>query len=205
MVNAILEVSKDGIEKGNVELKVYNPSNNKKKGATIELRKMSGHDYSHVESLRNMIEAILDGLLSGEEIETVLKNLKEGSKASKIVIKPKLFTCQVCNFQTKVGPALKTHVTKTHGNSLGTSVTKSNCTSCSYEAKTKSTLNEHIKYTHKQKIKRPKDAMTCSVENCHSTFSSEDNLKEHKETQHEGANKKIKISSSPSSSPPRKI
>ena len=44
MVDAILEVSEDGIEKGNVEIKVYNPSNNKKKGATIELRKMSGHD-----------------------------------------------------------------------------------------------------------------------------------------------------------------
>ena len=46
-VNVILEIAEDGIEKGNVEQKVYNPRNNKKKGATRELRKMSGHDYSY--------------------------------------------------------------------------------------------------------------------------------------------------------------
>ena len=38
MVNAVIEVSSAGGVKGNVELKVYNPSNNKKKGATIELQ-----------------------------------------------------------------------------------------------------------------------------------------------------------------------
>ena len=46
MLNAILETSVNGGSKGNAEIKVYNPSLNKKK-----LRKMSGFDYSQVEIL----------------------------------------------------------------------------------------------------------------------------------------------------------
>ena len=51
MLNAIIEVSK-GATKGNVELKIYNPSVKKKKGATVEMRKTPGFEYSHVELLR---------------------------------------------------------------------------------------------------------------------------------------------------------
>ena len=47
MINAIVEVStKNEVEKGNVELKIYNPSLNKKKGATIEMRKVLDFEYS---------------------------------------------------------------------------------------------------------------------------------------------------------------
>ena len=36
MLNAIIEISPNGGSKGNVEIKIYNPSLNKKKGATLE-------------------------------------------------------------------------------------------------------------------------------------------------------------------------
>ena len=41
MLNGIIEVSA-GEDKGNVEFKIYNPSLNRKKGATLALRKMTG-------------------------------------------------------------------------------------------------------------------------------------------------------------------
>ena len=44
MIYATVEVENED-EKGNVNLKVYNPSQNKKKGATIEIRKISDSDY----------------------------------------------------------------------------------------------------------------------------------------------------------------
>ena len=40
-ITAIVEITDGGGAKGNVQLKVYNPSTSKKKGATIEIRKMS--------------------------------------------------------------------------------------------------------------------------------------------------------------------
>jgi hypothetical protein len=57
MINAVVEVGDSA--KGNVELKVYNPSLSKKKGATIEMRKVSDFEYCHVEQLRNIIIQIL--------------------------------------------------------------------------------------------------------------------------------------------------
>ena len=47
MLSAIVEVDVIGVAKGNVELKIYVPS--KKKGATLELRKISSFEYTHVE------------------------------------------------------------------------------------------------------------------------------------------------------------
>ena len=49
MINAIVEVGVGETEIGNVEMKVYDPSLDKKKGATVELRKMSDSDYNYVE------------------------------------------------------------------------------------------------------------------------------------------------------------
>ena len=52
---ATVEVDEDGGVRGNVQVKVYIPSTNKKKGATIKLRKLSDFDYSFVEKLKNVI------------------------------------------------------------------------------------------------------------------------------------------------------
>ena len=80
MVNAIVEVtSVNGNDKGNVELKVYNPSLNKKKGATIELRKMSGFDYHHVDKLKNILTALLDEVIAGGNIEQIAHSVVKNS------------------------------------------------------------------------------------------------------------------------------
>ena len=116
IVNAIVEVTVSGVVKGNVELKVYNPSLNKKKGATIEMRKMSDFDNTNVECLKSMITGILDGLLEGMDVEEVLKNDGKFIKkpVSKVTSKPKLFTCDICRWKTKFGTALKAHKTRIH-------------------------------------------------------------------------------------------
>ena len=62
---SILEVGEVNEEKGNVEIKVHAPG---KKGATIELRKMSGFEYHYVELLKSMITAFIDGFISGEDV-----------------------------------------------------------------------------------------------------------------------------------------
>ena len=68
MYNAIVEVSNDdAADKGSVELKVHNPSLDKKKSATLEIRKISDSEYSHVEKLRDIITTLLDDFLSGKE------------------------------------------------------------------------------------------------------------------------------------------
>ena len=47
-ISATIEVHDKNGDKGNVDLKVYNPSLNNKKGATIELRKMLDFEYKYV-------------------------------------------------------------------------------------------------------------------------------------------------------------
>ena len=94
MVNTIVEiVSTEGV-KGNAELKVYNPSLNKKKGATMEIRKVSDFEYVHVENLRNVLTGLLDSVNAGDVagfVNTGIKNKIIG----KVTSKPKLFTCDV--------------------------------------------------------------------------------------------------------------
>ena len=77
MVNAIVEVTVCGSIKGNVELKVYNPSVVKKKGATIEMRKVTDFGYENVVYLKDMICNVLDGLIAGGDVPGVLKNLSK--------------------------------------------------------------------------------------------------------------------------------
>ena len=66
-----VEVSGDG-SKGNAELKIYKPNPDKKKGATLELRKKPGFDYDVVKKLKTMITIIVDGFIAGDEIEDIL-------------------------------------------------------------------------------------------------------------------------------------
>ena len=191
MAIAVIEVSSEGGAKGNVELKIYNPSVHKKKGATIEMRKMSGYDYVHVEILKNMITILLDGFIAGDDIEEVLK--KDPSvKPDRVVSKPKLFSCVLCNFQTRFGSALKAHNTRIHVNSQ-IPIKQSLHDSCVSESVPKQTQN----------VKRAKSSVNCK--SCNSTFSTVDKLKEHEKNQHM---KSDQLDSpdmiSPSASPPRK-
>ena len=101
MINAIVEVSVGETEIGNVEMKVYDPSLDKKKGATVELRKMSDSDYNYVEKLRSIVTCLLDKFLSG-------KDLKHKTCVG-ISDELKSFTCNICNWTTKFDPILKGH------------------------------------------------------------------------------------------------
>ena len=115
MINAIVEVVCSDAVKGNVELKVYNPSNNKKKVATMELRKVSDFEYNFVEKLRDIITCLLDNFIKGDDSEVFEKNKVNGG----ITSKPKLFTCDVCDWQTRFAAALKGHKKIIHSNPSG--------------------------------------------------------------------------------------
>ena len=61
---------------GNAELKVYNLSISKRKGATIEIRKLSDYEYEHVETLRNIVICLLDSFIDGDEANIITKEIK---------------------------------------------------------------------------------------------------------------------------------
>ena len=185
MINAIVEVtSKEGI-KGNAELKVYNPSLNKKKGATIEIRKVTDFDYVLVEALRNIITGLLDCIISGRE--TGIHNIDSKNKtSSRVTSKPKLFTCDVCSWQTKFGSALKAHMKRIHSNTQAFESISS----------MSAPLDDQIEA--KETRKRSKIPFQCKKDSCDSAFEFSDKLKEHIITEHEN------LVDSPSSSPPRK-
>ena len=90
MVNAVVEVTFKNVMKGHVELKVYNPSINKKKGATIEIRKMPDYEYLWVERLRDILINLLERFIDGEVLETASKGLIN-SVPGRVTSKPKLF------------------------------------------------------------------------------------------------------------------
>ena len=80
MDDCTIEVSGDG-SKGNAELKIYNQNPEKKKAATLELRKKPGFDYDVVQKLKKVINIILDGFIAGDEIEDILsKSTKYNNK-----------------------------------------------------------------------------------------------------------------------------
>ena len=58
----IIEVKDEKNQKGHVELKLHASG---KKGATTELKKMSGVEYFYVELLKSMITMFLDGFIEG--------------------------------------------------------------------------------------------------------------------------------------------
>ena len=153
MVNATVEVStKDG-KKGNVELKVHNPSLNKKKGATIEMRKMADFEYIYVEKLRNVITYLLDSFISGEGAELFTKDLK--SKIFGITSKPQLFTCDVCDWQTKFGAALKGHKKRIHENTKKRPIGMLKCENCESEFECSDKLSEHMQTQHVPLLNKP--------------------------------------------------
>ena len=160
-----------------------------------------------MESLKDMICTILDGLLAGKEVGDVLKYLSKKSLMSKTVsrisFKPKLFSCEKCNFQTRFATALKRHTTTIHKDKESPKPIK--CETCELECSSLTNLKEHM-ISHKPRNKRPKDTLNCSLAECNSTFCTEDKLKEHKQTQHVSSVVNLEhISSiSPTSSPPRK-
>ena len=162
---------------------------------------MSGFEYSHVESLKNFITSVLDGLIAGNDIEQVISSKKDSKKLfSRITSNPKLFTCDVCKWQTKFGSALKAHKTRIHNQNDNNS-----CDICDFKGKSLLDIKEHVKNGRKQSNKRHKEIFTCEIPACNSNFESENKLKSHENHQHDTANKNVENKDeSPTSSPPRK-
>ena len=59
-------------------MKSYIPCNNKKKGATTEMRKLPDYEYGQVEVLKAMVTNVFDRFIAGDTPEEVL----DGYKAS---------------------------------------------------------------------------------------------------------------------------
>ena len=97
-----LQFSEGGIEQGDVELKVYDTNMDKRKGATIEIRKTSGSDYEYVDKLKEAVTCIIDKYLSDDDVNAREKEEK------------KLFKCDICDWQTCHEPALKGHSKRMH-------------------------------------------------------------------------------------------
>ena len=170
MLNAMVEVgTSDSLNRGNIELKVHNASLDKKKGATLEIRKISDSEYFHVEKLRDIIVCLLDNFLND-------KDLNGGNSDCVGVSKEKIFyKCNVCDWQTRFEPALKGHMKRMHkkGESGAVSLDKYSCDKCEFESTSKVTLTAHTKMNHKKETrKREKATVTCEHENCGSTFDS---------------------------------
>ena len=204
-VRAIIQVqSMKGDVKGSAELKVHNPST-KQKGATIEFRKIADNEYCHTELLRDIIEELIDGLVSGKEIGQIVKNSK-GRKnliPNKVTSNPRQFACDECGFETKFASGLKAHKKKIHEIILST--TQVICNFCRINEKSPDDLKAHIESKHRIKVKRSKEMEKC--QDCCSTFEGKAQLFIHQKNQHQqvkGKSHPEVIVVSPSSSPPRK-
>ena len=162
MHNAIIEVDVVGRTKGNVELKVHAPS--RKKGATLEMRKVSSFEYDHVVLLKNIIKSLLDGFINGGTIPEVMKNFKTESLKldSKVTSKPKLFECHYCKWETRFSSALKTHIKRMHSKEESFK-----CELCDHITKSKLMLDEHMKDLHKQNNKRHMEIISPSSSSPH--------------------------------------
>ena len=211
MDKAIVEVSDDSGMKGNVEFKIYNPKIGKKKGATMELRKMTDFDYLHVDKLKGSITMLLDGLLAGDDVDQVIKNSKKDTMQraiGKVSSRPKMFTCDLCKWQTKFGSALKAHMTRIHDQERTVKGVKQFiCEFCEFKAERQACLEDHVSNDHKHNMKRTKSTYTCEVFGCKSTFVNRGKLIEHEHNQHPKSDQNHHFTSemiSPSSSPPRK-
>ena len=102
ILDATVEVSPQEGPRGNVQLKSHSPSNNRKKGATTELRKLSDYEFSQVEVLKAMLTYILDRLIAGDSLENVVNGSKSDSVGEETI-----FDCDMCNYKTKSKSGLK--------------------------------------------------------------------------------------------------
>ena len=150
-VQAIVEIESDKKNTGNAELIAYDPSKKKIKGATIELRKVSGLDYSHVEDLKEILKFLLNRVLDGEDIQPLKISQYKASINRSII-----YECELCNWKTKFSSALKTHNKRMHtkpvslesNNSKKRPKSPITSNSCDLVIEQKSESNKHTENTH---------------------------------------------------------
>ena len=132
LLDTIIEVTAQDGRKGKVVLKSYYPSNNKKKGATTEMRKHSDYDYAEVKIMKAMLTSLLDKFIAEET----------GQENDEV------WSCDICDYKAKSNSGLKTHRTKIH------KTKPYNCDDCAFAFKTRKDLESHIESMHEKEDKR---------------------------------------------------
>ena len=191
--------TKENVE-NQVEIKIHKPSDKRHK-ATIEVRKLTGHEFEAVEEVKDLLTKMLDDFTSGEPVSRVIIKAKGKIAAYTPLVKQpslqiKLISCKECEFTTKTMPTLKGHISKNHRYS------KCKCDICGFDF-SENDMKDHMSEFHQvhqtikgqNKQKRKKDTICC--DECGITVDSQKKLKSHKESQHQE-------SSSSEPSPPRK-
>ena len=136
---------------------------------------------------------------------------------SNVKSKCKLFSCELCNFQTKLGSVLKTHKARIHKEESSFS-----CPFCDQKCKGKNELDEHKQVKHVRRTsldcnicdlkameqsdfevhqEKHKQDINFECANCGHKVEKKEELEEHEQTKHR---KRTKEAFSPTSSPPRK-
>ena len=126
-----MNLIKDDIE-GQAEIKIHKPSDRRKK-ATIEIRRLTGHGFEAVEKVKDIVIQMLDSFSSGESISKVIIKAKVKSTpytpiVKKVSLSVKLLSCGNCVLKTKNMPALKQHIITNHNSK------KSSCDVCGFES-----------------------------------------------------------------------
>ena len=194
IIDSTVEVIPQEGSRGNVQLKSYFPSNSKKKGASTELRKLSGYDYELVVVLKAMVTNFLDKFISGGSLEdNVKESKKDGSRDT-------VYSCDLCNYKTKSQAGVKTHKTRIHK--------QNKCDICEFSSEDTKKLEKHTVSKHnktEEGLKRLITIIQCEI--CRSTFDSKEKMEEHVKNQHENQDQNVNNDArnkSPTSSPSRK-
>ena len=88
-------LTKDNVE-GRVEVKFHKPSDRRQK-ATIEIRKLNGHEFSAVETVKDLFTNLWDQYTTGCSVSNILLNSKHKAKPySPMVKQPSLSTKLLC-------------------------------------------------------------------------------------------------------------
>ena len=108
----------------------------------------------HVEVLKSVITTFLDGFIDGEELSEILKKGGNGSiSKARVTSKPTRFTCDLCNFESKLASGLKTHKTRIHPQKVAEVITLK-CQQCDQTTDSEKAMNLHVANMHKQSNKR---------------------------------------------------
>ena len=202
ILNAKVTLTTKDNEEGQVELKIHKPSDRRHK-ATIEIRRLSGHDFETVEKVKDIVTNMLDEFTSGESVSRIMLKAKGKAKPYTLMVKQpslsiKLLSCNECNFKIKIMVALNNHINSNHRSK------KSKCDVCGFESKEED-VKDHMSEFHivhqniKAQNKRKKATFDC--DECGVTVDAKHKLKNHKESQHLVSSETL---SSSEPSPPRK-
>ena len=103
ILNAKVTLQTKDDQEGQVEIKIHKPSDKRKK-ATIEIRRLTGHEYDVVEKVQNIITTMIDEYTSGQTVSKTMINAKGKPNSYVPMVKQpslsiKLLSCNVCNFK----------------------------------------------------------------------------------------------------------